>query len=70
MGISGLLGFVKPITKKISLSTFSGKTAAVDGYCLLHKGAVLCAEELITGQETSRYFAFNPCNYLYKLASL
>ena len=53
MGISALLPFLSDVTSQVNIATFTGQTAAVDGYCWLHKGAVLCAEDLIFRRETT-----------------
>lgn len=37
MGINCLLPFLKDQTKKVHLNKFKGQTAAVDGFCWLHK---------------------------------
>jgi exonuclease-1 len=47
MGITGLLPRLRGITTEINIQRFSGQVAEVDTYCLLHKVAVLCAEELV-----------------------
>ena len=44
----------KDITCDVHVRSFSGKVAAVDVYCWLHK-AIFCAEEIILGIETTRY---------------
>ncbi len=49
MGISGLLPTLDEITKKKSLKDYRGMKAAIDGYCWLHKAAVICADELAKG---------------------
>jgi exonuclease-1 len=47
MGISGLLPFLKKASRPANVSEFSGKTAAIDVYCWLHKGAFGCADKLV-----------------------
>jgi len=47
MGISGLLPFLKKASRPANVSEFSGKTAAIDVYVWLHKGAFGCAEKLV-----------------------
>ena len=37
MGITGLLPFLKNASRPASVDEFSGKVAAVDVYCWLHK---------------------------------
>ena len=55
MGISGLLPMLKDISEELHIRSFAGQVAAIDAYCWIHKAAILCAEELILGTETSRY---------------
>ena len=52
MGIQGLLPKLKSVTQRIHVSALSGKTVAIDAYCLLHKGAYSCSRELVEGIET------------------
>ena len=47
MGITGLLPFMKKASRPSNVSEFSGKTAAIDVYCWLHKGAFGCADKLV-----------------------
>ncbi|XP_075530626.1 exonuclease tos [Dermacentor variabilis] len=65
MGITGLLPFVQKSTRPANLKEFSGKTAAVDTYCWLHKGAFSCAERLVKGEKTDAYV-----NYCMKMTDL
>ena len=37
MGINCLFPFIKSYSSKVHLSSFSGKTAAVDASCFIHK---------------------------------
>ena len=55
MDITGLLPLLKGITCDVHLRSFSGKVAAIDVYCWLHKTVVFCVEEIILGIETTRY---------------
>ena len=55
MGITGLLPLLKDITYDVHLRSFSGKVAAIDVYCWLHKTVIFCVEEIILGIETTRY---------------
>lgn len=55
MGISGLLPMLKDISEEVHIRSFAGQVAAIDAYCWIHKAAILCAEELILGTESSRY---------------
>ena len=47
MGISGLLPFLKNASRPVHVSELSGKVAAIDVYCWLHKGAFGCADKLV-----------------------
>jgi len=58
MGIQGLLPFLKPFTKKISIEEFRGKTLGVDAMCWMHRGAFSCSEELVRGIDTDRFVHF------------
>ena len=49
MGITGLLPLLN--VKKIQISQFSGKVAAVDSYCWLHKGASLFAKDVMVRKD-------------------
>ena len=55
MGITGLLPLLKDITCDVHLRSFSGKVAAIDVCCWLHKTVIFCVEEIILGFETTRY---------------
>jgi exonuclease-1 len=55
MGIQGLLPTLKSITSNVHVSKYRGKSAAVDAYGLLHKGAYSCARELVEGEPTDKY---------------
>ena len=55
MGITGLLPLLKDITCDVHLRSSSGKVAAIDVYCWLHKNVIFCVEEIILGIETTRY---------------
>lgn len=58
MGIAGLLPQLKSITKRVHLSSYDGRTVAIDTYCLLHKGAHACARELVEGEPTTKHIAY------------
>ena len=58
MGVSGLLPQLRSITKRVHLSSYRGKSVAIDAYCLLHKGAYGCARELVEGEYTEKHVAF------------
>ena len=47
MGIIGLFLLLKDITCDVHLRSFSGKVAAIDVYCWLHKTVIFCVEEII-----------------------
>ena len=51
MGITGLLPLLKDIACDVHLRTFSGKVAAIDVYCWLHKTVIFCVEERILGSK-------------------
>lgn len=68
MGITGLLPYMAEATRPCHLSEFNGGTIAVDSYCILHRGANSCAEQLARGEETTVYLRF--CmNYVKMLLS-
>ena len=60
MGITGLLPLLKDITCDVHLRSFSGKVAAIDVYCWLHKTVIFCVDEdaeivaRIADRETTR----------------
>lgn len=61
MGINGLLPFVKPATTKRHLSYYKGKTAAIDAFVWLHRGAIPDAKDLAFGRcnpEKCRYVPY------------
>ena len=58
MGISGLHHQLKAGQKKINVSELRGRTLALDGHALLHRGALSCAEALAEGEPTTRYAHF------------
>lgn len=55
MGISGLIPFLKPIHRHVTLDAYRGKTVAIDAYCWLHRGAFGCAFDLGMGNPTRKY---------------
>ena len=55
MDITGLLPLLKDITCDVHLRSFSGKVAAIDVYCWLHKTVIFCVEEIDLGIEATRY---------------
>lgn len=55
MGVTGLLQQIKEIQEPISLSKYKGKTLAVDTYGWLHRGLILCAQDLCTDAPTRGY---------------
>lgn len=61
MGIAALLPNLKSITRKVHVSQYAGQTAAVDAYCLLHRGAHACARELVEGEATDRCGCLKSC---------
>jgi 5'-3' exonuclease len=58
MGISGLHHQLKAAQKKIDIIELRGRTLALDGHALLHRGALSCAEQLAEGEPTTRYAHF------------
>lgn len=54
MGVAGLLPILKSITKKVHVSKYAGKRAAVDAYCILHRGAYTCAREIVEGESYAK----------------
>ena len=58
MGISGLHHQLKPAQRRIDTSELRGRTLALDGHALLHRGALSCAEQLAEGEPTTRYAHF------------
>ena len=52
MGISGLLPALSPIERSVNLREYAGKTVAIDGHCILHRGAFGAATELALNQPT------------------
>ncbi|CAH3044722.1 unnamed protein product [Porites lobata] len=55
MDITGLLPLLKDVTCDVHLRSFSGKVAAIDVYCWLHKTVIFCVEEVDFGIEATRY---------------
>ncbi|OBA18043.1 PIN domain-like protein [Metschnikowia bicuspidata var. bicuspidata NRRL YB-4993] len=55
MGVTGLLQQLKQIQETTSLSKYKGKTLAVDTYGWLHRGLILCAQDLCTDAPTRGY---------------
>ncbi|CAH3114148.1 unnamed protein product [Porites lobata] len=56
MGITGFLPLLKDTTCDVHLRSFSGKVAAIDVYCWLHKTVIFCVKEIILiGIEATRY---------------
>ena len=55
MGIIGPLPLLKDITCDVHLRSFSGKVAAIDVYCWLHKTVIFYVEEIQLGIEKMWY---------------
>jgi len=51
-GNSGLLPALRPIERSVDLRQYAGKTVAIDGHCILHRGAFGAATELALNQPT------------------
>ncbi|EOD40863.1 hypothetical protein EMIHUDRAFT_69547 [Emiliania huxleyi CCMP1516] len=58
MGVQGLLTQVRSCVQRVSLSDFSERTLAVDASGWLHRGALVCAHELLLGEPTDQYLAY------------
>lgn len=58
MGIPGLLEHLKSVIARSHISAFSGKSAAVDAHCWLHRGAFACSKDLVLGNPTEKYITF------------
>ncbi|RKP31868.1 PIN domain-like protein, partial [Metschnikowia bicuspidata] len=55
MGVTNLLPQLKDIQQQVSLTHYKGKTLAVDAYGWLHRGLILCAQDLCLNQPTQGY---------------
>ncbi|KAI9485634.1 MAG: PIN domain-like protein [Benjaminiella poitrasii] len=55
MGINGLLPFFESIQKPISISKYKGRTIAIDGHCILHRGCFGAATALALKDSTDSY---------------
>lgn len=55
MGVTGLLQQLKDIQRKTTLTEYKGKTLAVDTYGWLHRGLILCAQDLCTDNPARGY---------------
>lgn len=58
MGVPGLLPFLKSASQETHLEAYRGQRVAVDASCWLHRGAISCAKELVTGQPTLAFCRF------------
>ena len=58
MGIQGLLPFVDAVGVDTHLSDFAGRTAAIDGYCWLHRGARSCPIEMARGTHCTGFVEY------------
>jgi hypothetical protein len=52
MGIKGLLQSLRPIEKSINIAQYKGKTVAIDGHCILHRGCFGAATSLALNKPT------------------
>jgi exonuclease 1 len=59
MGIQGLIPFCEAATTPTSVAKLRGSTAAVDSYCLLHRGAYSCSDKLVKGIPTSAHIDYS-----------
>lgn len=55
MGVTNLLPQLKDIQTEVCLTQYKGKTLAVDGYGWLHRGLILCAQDLCLDRPTQSY---------------
>lgn len=55
MGIEGLLPLLKPIHREVHIRDYKGKSVAIDGHCILHRGAYGAATALAEGIDTDTY---------------
>lgn len=55
MGVTNLLPQLKDIQQQVSLADYKGKTLAVDAYGWLHRGLILCAQDLCLNKPTQSY---------------
>lgn len=55
MGVTNLLPQLKEIQVQISLTDYKGKTLAVDAYGWLHRGLILCSQDLCQDRPTQGY---------------
>ncbi|KAL0218071.1 hypothetical protein RCL1_008919 [Eukaryota sp. TZLM3-RCL] len=58
MGITGLLPLVKEAIEERPISTYAGKTIAIDGFGLLHRAAYTCSKEVVLGEPAVGYLAY------------
>lgn len=65
MGVPGLLQYVRSVVQQVHLSEFRGRTLAVDVSSWLHKGAIVCAPQLVAGEPTDMFL-----NYPLKMVEL
>ncbi|KAL7325967.1 Rad2 nuclease [Mucor circinelloides] len=67
MGISGLLPALSPIERSVDLRQYAGKTVAIDGHCILHRGAIDAAKEFVFTKFIDSYVTyFMDFMYLFK----
>ena len=66
MGITGLLPLLKDITCDVHLRSFSGKVAAIDVYCWLHKTVIFRVEEINFGIEATRYVSTLRSDFFFR----
>lgn len=53
-----MLPFLENSSRPVNISQFRGRTAAIDAYCWLHKGAFGCSEKLARGEDTNGYVLY------------
>ena len=58
MGVQNLLPFLSRATRKRRIEEYANKTVGIDGMGWLHRGAVACAFELLTGKDSDKFLSF------------
>eukprot|EP00767_Chilomastix_cuspidata_P003354 gnl/Chilomastix_cuspidata/3473.p1 GENE.gnl/Chilomastix_cuspidata/3473~~gnl/Chilomastix_cuspidata/3473.p1 ORF type:complete len:494 (-),score=194.64 gnl/Chilomastix_cuspidata/3473:99-1580(-) len=55
MGITGLLPFLRTVTRRDHVRKYAGKTVALDGYCFMHKAASVISHKLFEDEQIDFY---------------
>ncbi|KAF4693392.1 Rad2 nuclease [Perkinsus olseni] len=59
MGVKNLLQYLKGCTAtKQNISDFKGKRVGIDAMCWMHRGAIACCFELVSGRESDKFLTF------------